>query len=119
MIVGLGIDLVEIARIERALRHPKFIHRVLTPREIEFCTTPARIAGRWAAKEAIAKAVGVPLTWQQVEILPNELGIPSANITSPHFDRGRLRLLVSITHERTHASAVAILERLVFHAPQP
>ncbi len=59
MIVGLGIDIVEVARIAEAMKNPRFIERILTPIEREFCTTPQKVAGRWAAKEAIAKAVGL------------------------------------------------------------
>jgi holo-[acyl-carrier protein] synthase len=117
MIVGLGTDLVEIARIKHAMKNPRFIERILTEAEREICTTPERVAGRWAAKEAIAKAVGLHLTWQQVEILPDELGSPRAMIDSAYFDRRRLKLHVSITHERTHAMAVAILERTLVKAP--
>jgi len=117
MIVGLGTDLVEIARIERAMKNPRFVYRILTEREREICTTPQRVAGRWAAKEAVAKAVGLQLTWQQVEILPDELGAPRATVNSAYFDRRRLRLHVSITHERTHALATAILERNILKAP--
>jgi holo-[acyl-carrier protein] synthase len=116
LIVGLGTDLVEISRIERAMTHRGFLERILTPLEREFCVKPHQVAGRWAAKEAIAKAVGLELTWQQVEILPDEFGAPKATIRSAHYDPGRLRLHVSISHERGHAMAVAILERIVYQA---
>jgi holo-[acyl-carrier protein] synthase len=119
VIVGLGIDIVEISRIEEALQKPAFIERILTPAEREFCVTSSQIAGRWAAKEAIYKAVGLQLGWQQVEILPDELGVPTVRISSPHFDPGRLKVKVSITHERNYAAAVAIVERMVFQAPHP
>jgi holo-[acyl-carrier protein] synthase len=111
MIVGIGTDLVEIARIKHAMQNPRFVYRVLTDREREICTAPHQVAGRWAAKEAIAKAVGLHLTWQQVEVIPDELGTPRVLIDSAYFDRRRLRIHVSITHERTHAMAVAVLER--------
>ncbi len=117
MVVGVGIDLVEIKRIEKAMERPGFLERILTPLEREFVVKPNQVAGRWAAKEAIYKAVGLPIGWQDVEILPNELGIPTARIDSPHFDTGRLRIKISITHERTHAAAVAILERIIYQAP--
>ena len=117
MIVGLGMDLVEVGRIARAMERRAFTDRILTPREREFCITASQVAGRWAAKEAIAKAVGLHLTWQQVEILPDELGAPKARISSEQFDPGRLRIHVTITHERGMAAAVAILERLVYQAP--
>ena len=113
MIVGLGMDLVEIARMERAMRNPRFIYRILTDRERDYCKTAFQVAGRWAAKEAVAKALGLSLTWQQVEVMPDELGVPKVLIESRHFDPRRLRMHVSITHERSHAAAVAILERLL------
>jgi holo-[acyl-carrier protein] synthase len=113
MIVGLGMDLVEVARIERAMRNPRFIYRILTDSEREYCKSVQQVAGRWAAKEAIVKAVGLHLTWQHIEVMPDVLGVPKVIIESPHFDPRRLRLHVTITHERTHAAAVAVLERVV------
>ena len=117
MVVGLGIDLVEIARIRRAMENPRFVYRVLTDAEREFCTTPSRVAGRWAAKEAIYKAVGLPLKFTDIEILQDPLGAPHIKIHSHQFDGKRLRIQVSITHEKNHAVAVAILERLVLQIP--
>jgi holo-[acyl-carrier protein] synthase len=118
MVVGLGIDLVEIARIRRAMENPRFVYRILTDAERELCTTPGRVAGRWAAKEAIYKAIGLPMSsWHDIEILHDHLGSPRAVIHSHQFDTKRLRLNVSITHERTHAAAVAVLERLVVQVP--
>jgi holo-[acyl-carrier-protein] synthase len=117
MVVGLGIDMVEIARIERAMRRPGFLPRILTPMEQEFYLKPHQVAGRWAAKEAVYKALGLPISWQQIEILPDEIGMPRVRIDSAHFDPGRLRVLVSISHERSHAVAVAVLERIVYQAP--
>lgn len=113
------MDIVEIARIKRAMRRPNFISRILTEKEREHCVTAVQVAGRWAAKEAIYKALGVPLRWQQIEILPDPLGAPKAEINSAHFDPGRLKLKITISHERSYATAVAILERVVFQAPHP
>lgn len=117
MVVGLGIDIVEVDRIREAMENPRFVYRVLTDMERELCKTPSEVAGRWAAKEAVFKAVGLPLGWQEIEILPDELGIPSVTIHSNEFDLKRLRLKVSISHERRNAVAVAILERVVLHSP--
>ena len=113
MVVGVGIDIVEIARIARALRRPRFTRRILTEHEEAYCTTPARVAGRWAAKEAVIKAVGTPMKPHDIEILNDPLGGPHVRIHDPNFDSARLRIYVSITHERTHAAAVAVLERIV------
>lgn len=118
MVVGLGIDLVEVARIRRAMENPRFVYRILTEREREYCgNSPMRVAGRWAAKEAIYKAVGIEINWQDVEILPDEFGSPRVGVLTHKLDMKRLRLNVSITHERSHAAAVAVLERLVIQVP--
>jgi holo-[acyl-carrier protein] synthase len=109
MIVGIGLDLVEIARIEGAMRNPRFLQRILTERERASCVKPTQVAGRWAAKEAVAKALGISLSWQQVEILNDDHGKPIAKIDHPEIER--YQVLVSITHERSHAAAVAVLER--------
>lgn len=119
MIVGLGIDIVEVARVKRAMRRPRFISRILTPEEREFSVTPMQVAGRWAAKEAVYKALGLSLRWHQITILPDAMGVPSVKIDSPHFDGGRLKVKVSITHERNYAAAVALVERTVYQAPHP
>lgn len=112
---GVGIDLVELERIARAwARQPRFIVRILTPAERDYCLSRRanavqHIAGRWCAKEAIAKAVGRPLRWQEVEILPDPLGKPVVSLhgTSAQIV-GEGELLVSITHTRTLAQAIAL-----------
>lgn len=112
MIVRIGIDIVEVARIERAMRRPGFLERILTPEERVLCKTPARVAGRWAAKEAIAKVVGLSLGWQEVEILADETRAPRAVVHSRKWNPRKFRLHISITHEKNIAAAVAILESL-------
>lgn len=120
MVVGLGIDLVEVERIRKAMENPRFVYRILTDVERQFCTTPARVAGRWAAKEAIYKAAGITtLTWHDIEITNGPFGAPSVRILTNHWDGKRLRLNVSISHEKHHAMAVAVLERLVIQVPTP
>jgi len=99
------------------VKHPRFLERILTPAERTYCNTPLRVAGRWAAKEAVAKAVGLELSWQDVEILPDETGQPVAKVASRFLDPVRLRLKVSISHERKNAVAVAVLERLTLQSP--
>ncbi len=109
MILGIGMDVIEVDRIVAAMKNPRFILRILTPAEIRVYRTPARIAGRWAAKEAIAKAVSIGLTWQQVEILTGPSGEPVAKVRHPDFPLDT-RLHLTISHERGIAAAVAILE---------
>ena len=114
MIERIGIDVVEVARIKRAMQNPRFVNRILTAMERENLPplTNSRIAGRWAAKEAIAKAVSTKLTWQEVEILNDADGQPCASICSPYFNPETHRILISISHEKGIAAAVAVLERL-------
>lgn len=108
MVAGIGIDLVEVARVAAAMSNPRFVERILTPAEREYCRTPEQVAGRWAAKEAIAKALPLKLSWQDVEILPGEDSKPVARVSHPSFEGA---VWVSITHERSMAAAVAIYER--------
>ena len=111
MIVGLGVDLVEVARIRRAMRQPRFLERIMTPAERTGALTAERVAGRWAAKEAVAKAVGIFLRWHDVEILNLESGQPVALVSCEAQDMAGQRVHLSISHVKGHAVAVAILER--------
>jgi holo-[acyl-carrier protein] synthase len=106
MILGIGLDVVEVERIEVAMRNGKFLERILTPKERAICKSPHRVAGRWAAKEAVAKAVGMHLSWQDVEILPDGEGKPVTTVKG--LESGILH--VTISHERGISAAVAILE---------
>ncbi|MEJ5171082.1 MAG: 4'-phosphopantetheinyl transferase superfamily protein [Fimbriimonadales bacterium] len=109
MMVGVGIDLVDVERIRRALENPRFVLRILTERErASLPLTAERVAGRWAAKEAVAKAVGRPLRWHDVEILGEPDGAPRA-VTRPGVLAPGCTILLSITHERETAAAVALL----------
>ena len=108
MIKAVGIDVVETERILAAMEgNERFPSRILTSREMERKITPAYLAGRWAAKEAVAKAVGTHLTWQDVEITEGEGGRPTVRFLD-HEPEGIVH--VSISHDRTIASAVAVWE---------
>lgn len=106
------MDVIEVSRIAAAMRDPRFVEKILTPSERATISTPMRVAGRWAAKEAIAKAVHIGLTWQDVEILNGPQGEPVASILNGRFDEKTFRLHVSISHERGIAAAMAVLERI-------
>ena len=71
-VAGVGIDLIEVSRIAGAMEDPAFASHVLTDSELRADATPEWLSGRWAAKEAVAKAVGVDLGWHDVEILDDE-----------------------------------------------
>ncbi|MCK6474030.1 MAG: holo-ACP synthase [Planctomycetes bacterium] len=125
MIVGIGMDIVEVERIRAIyLRHPeRFVRRILTENERAYVLRHAdpteRLAGRWAAKEAALKALGTGLAegigWRDVEILPDDLGRPCLHLHGKAA--GRAKQLgagashVTITHSRDSAVAQVILER--------
>lgn len=119
MIKGLGSDFLEIQRIRKSLeRHGlHFANRILSQKEQDYCyqfQDPApHIAGRFAAKEAIAKALGTGigafLSWLDIEIINDPQGKPTVTL-SPEAQK-RLHhptLFLTITHSDEHALAVAI-----------
>ncbi len=126
VIVGSGIDVIEIARIERALgrRGERFERRVFTPREIEACRRFARSAPhfalRFAAKEAVMKAVGTGwargVRWLDIEALPAsgssaELRLELHGPVLAHARRlGATRPHLGVARSRSHAFAVVVLE---------
>ena len=112
MILGVGVDVVEIARIEHAIQlRPRFLARVFTDGEQEIVRMPHEAAGRWAAKEAIIKCVGYRLPWRDMEILRDRYGKPLARIL-PDIGRGPVQIHVSITHDAGLAIAFAVMERI-------
>lgn len=114
----IGVDLIEIGRIVAILdRYPdRFRRRVLTEREARYCGRKVeRIAGRWAAKEAISKVLGLGVRgvgWREIEVLPNWAGAPQVLLHARAAKRaaalGLEDVTVTISHERTMAVAVAI-----------
>lgn len=121
-IAGHGIDIVECARIEvvRA-RHPeRFLHRVLTEAERAWLSRMKHpvpsLAGRWAAKEAVLKALGTgwrgKIAWTDMEILPDALGAPRLTLsgeTQRIAEEKRVRdWMLSISHTDSYAAASVI-----------
>ncbi len=123
MILGLGNDIIEIARIQKVLsRYPeRFLKRVFTTNETKYCLMkkePAlHLAGRFAAKEAIVKALGTGfsggMNWTDIEIDNDPKGKPFV-IFSPfvHELFGTINMELSISHCHKYAIAVAIWYRL-------
>jgi holo-[acyl-carrier protein] synthase len=117
----IGVDLVDIDRIVTVLgRFPdRFRLRVLTDAEQRYCGRRVeRIAGRWAAKEAISKVLGLGVRgvgWREIEILPNRAGAPQVTLHRRAAQRaaamGLDEVSVSISHERRMAVAVAVAHR--------
>lgn len=115
MILGTGIDIIEIERIQKALERwgDGFINHVFTPKEIEHAKmykSPCRYyAGRFAAKEAIFKAMGMPeLSWHDATIVNDASGKPICILKNIKFKH---RLLISISHSKDYAVASAIVEK--------
>jgi holo-[acyl-carrier protein] synthase len=114
MPVGVGIDLIEIERIERALeRRPRLAERLFTEGEIAYAEERARpgrhLAARFAAKEAVIKALGTGVPPAQIEIEAGEP--PRVRLTGSAAEVTReqgAKLSVSLTHSREAAAAVAI-----------
>jgi holo-[acyl-carrier protein] synthase len=118
-IVGLGVDICEIARMERAIaRHPTLRERVFTLEERAYCDSKARpaesYAGRFAAREAVIKALGGyrGKRWQDISVSRAPTGAPAIALAG-HAKRradalGVDRVLVTFTHEKTNAVAFAV-----------
>jgi holo-[acyl-carrier protein] synthase len=116
VVEGIGIDIIEVERIERAIRSERFVARIFTPEETAECRsrgrTGERFAGRFAAKEAIAKALGRALNWREVEIQVGPRGEPLAVLSGrAAVLLGERRVRVSISHCHTHAVAQAVVVR--------
>jgi len=121
-VVGIGTDIVECLRIAKMIeRHGElFIDRVYTPREIAYCSSrkaaTQHYAGRWAAKEAVLKALGTGwvrgISWRDVEVRNDQNGKPSIALAGGARDacerRGITTMLISISHCRSHATAYAL-----------
>ena len=122
-IFGIGTDITECDRIARMIeRHPEsFVPRVFTDAEIAYCSRGKRqsaehFTGRWAAKEAILKALGTGwssgITWRDVEILNEPGGKPFVRLTGVAAEIAREKdiseIQISISHCISHAVAFAI-----------
>lgn len=124
MILGIGIDIIEVARITASLEKfgERFGQRILLPDEMAYCLShqhPAPfVAARFAAKEAISKAfgtgIGAQLGWQDIEIAHQKSGEPFVILHGKGKElfesRRAKRLLVSISHTKEYAAVTAILE---------
>ncbi len=121
MIIGIGTDIVEINRIEKIMmRTINFIEKSFTANEIEYFKLKGlrgnTIAGNFAAKEAISKAIGTGFRGfglQDIEILRDELGKPIVNLSDKIYkllDIKDFNMYVSISHSKENAIAYAVME---------
>jgi holo-[acyl-carrier protein] synthase len=121
-IIGIGTDIIECLRIAQMIeRHGElFITRVYTDHEIEYCQcrkqATQHFAGRWAAKEAVLKALGTGwrrgISWRDVEIRNDASGKPTVALRGGARDMVEeleiTEMLISISHCRSHATAYAL-----------
>lgn len=124
MIIGMGTDIVELDRLEAAIARngEAFLRRVYTAGELDEARgRRERLGGRWAAKEAAAKAlgcgIGADCSFTDIEIAAGPSGAPVLQCRAPAALRlaelhRELRWHVSISHERAYAVATVILEAL-------
>ncbi len=121
MILGIGVDLIEIDRIAKVFSTEKKQDRIFTRTEIRDskATGFSSLAARFAAKEAFSKALGTGIrniTFKEIEVLKDELGKPYFNqeTLKPHLERvfktSHLKLHLTLSHDKERAYAMVIIE---------
>jgi len=123
-VLGIGVDLVECARIERSIERfgEKFLHRVFTDGEVAYSMSmkfPARhLAARFAAKEAVSKAfgtgIGKAMGWRNIDVQKKPSGEPFLVFSGPALELARQRSVtaafVTLSHTEHHAMACIVLD---------
>ena len=123
MVLGIGTDIVEVARITRAIeRHPtSFARRILTDKEYRAFTANSQpdhfLAKRFAAKEALVKALGIGfrqgISWHNMEVSNNEIGKPVIELTAKalttYRNMGANTIHLSLTDEKAYVLAFVII----------
>ena len=124
MVVGVGTDLIEIVRIQQSVARfgDRFLRRVFTPGEIDYCqrkkNAAESFAARFAAKEAGAKALGTGISqgigWLELEVARQPSGKPSLQLSGRAAQRARslgvASVALSLTHSKDIALAVVVME---------
>ena len=122
MLLGIGTDIVDVARVKQAVDNERFITRVYTPEEQRYCESRGNqkfqsYAARFSGKEAVMKALGTGLhggTLQDIEILPDELGAPKVTLTGGFAklakSKGVNKIWISFSHTKEYATAQCVME---------
>src|SRR5580698_4223218 len=110
--MDIGVDIVEIDRISKSVRNPRFLARVFTPQEVTYCrarkNSAQHFAVRFAAKEAVWKAVGHPkLLHRDIQVRNRSDGKPEV-IFPAAFRHLTRKVMISLSHGRDYAVAMAI-----------
>jgi len=123
LIFGTGIDIAQVGRISRAVDTwgDRFLNRIWTAQEIDYCWRKKNpfehLAGRFAAKEAVSKALGLDwskgLKWREIEIINNQLGIPEVGLSGEAKRTAQKlkvrKILLSMSHCNDYAVASATI----------
>ena len=123
MIVGIGTDIIEIKRIKKAVeKNNHFVDKLFTENEIKYFNTRNNaanvIAGNFAAKEAVSKAVGTGFRkfgLKDIEVLRDDLGKPIVNLSEKIYEiigKRNFKIYVSISHSNDNAIAYSIMEEM-------
>lgn len=117
-IIGTGVDLVEVPRFEKAVKRSgeRFLKRIFTPAELKYSQSRKEamqhLAARFAAKEAVVKALGAPkglgLEWQDVEITHASSGQPRVALRGSMRRWMKTTIHLSLTHTKSYAVATAL-----------
>lgn len=122
MLVGIGTDIVEVARMAKAVDSQHFQQRVFTAREVEYCQSRGKqaaqsFAARFAAKEAVLKAFGTGLrggSLLEIEVFNDELGCPQVNLQGfwavMAKEKNVGKVWLSLTHTKEYAAAQCVME---------
>ncbi len=114
LIKGIGIDIVDIRKLQKA--HQKwgdfFLKKIFSPQEIDYCFSKKNsyqhLAGRFACKEAVIKALGQNIGFKNITIYNTKTGRPCVEIDSNPFDE-KIEVFVSLSHLESYATAVAVV----------
>lgn len=122
MIIGVGCDIIEIKRVAKAIERETFVRRVFAASEVAYCCSrgkqaAASFAARFAAKEAVLKALGTGLRGgelTEIVVANDELGKPQVNLSGYHAQlaqsKGVAHIHISLSHSRETAIAYVVLE---------
>lgn len=117
-IYGIGVDIEKVERFEEMLSAPSRLKKIFTRREIAYCKKfaypPQRFAARFAAKEAIYKALGAhqeKIKLREIEILNNPEGAPTVNLKKKSI-HDKFHCFISLSHTKSEAMAFSIILRI-------
>jgi len=119
--VNVGIDIIEIDRIKRSIKNPRFLSRIFSPSELKYfsqrCFNPSTIAGNFCVKEAFAKAMGTGIrgfSFNEISVLRDYMGTPYISLSGKAKETLKSKITgsnmaVSISHSKNMATGIVII----------